>query len=339
MTRQATHAAAHRRPARARPRRTGARARYPSRHAPESPVLHHAPRRPLRGGDAVASPAAAGGLRAPAGRRASTPSCRSGYRVSQRVEQVIREEMDAIGGQEMEMPVVHPADLWKESGRYAKIGPGAGSVQGPRRTGHGPRDDPRGGRRDPAARPRQELPPAADDRLPLPDEVPRRAACPWRPHPRPRVRDEGLLLAATSTTPASTRATSKHRGAYERIFERLGPRGHRGPLRRRDHGRHRRARVHGRQRVRRGHPRPVRQLRLRRQPADRGGRQARPRARGPPADGGRRDAGHDHDRGARERSWTSRGRRPRRRPSSSPATGASSSRSSVATTTSTRRSS
>jgi prolyl-tRNA synthetase len=46
-----------------------------------------------------------------------------GFRVQQRIEQVIREEMDAIGGQEMEMPVVHPADLWKESGRYAKIGP------------------------------------------------------------------------------------------------------------------------------------------------------------------------------------------------------------------------
>ena len=46
-----------------------------------------------------------------------------GFRVSQRIEQIIREEMDAIGGQEMEMPVVHPADLWRESGRYAKIGP------------------------------------------------------------------------------------------------------------------------------------------------------------------------------------------------------------------------
>ena len=31
--------------------------------------------------------------------------------------------MNAIGGQEMEMPVVHPAELWKESGRYHKIGP------------------------------------------------------------------------------------------------------------------------------------------------------------------------------------------------------------------------
>ena len=46
-----------------------------------------------------------------------------GKRVNDRVEQVIREEIDAIGGQEMEMPVVHPAEVWKESGRYFKIGP------------------------------------------------------------------------------------------------------------------------------------------------------------------------------------------------------------------------
>jgi prolyl-tRNA synthetase len=46
-----------------------------------------------------------------------------GFRVSKHVEQVIREEMDRIGSQEMEMPVVHPAEIWKESGRYAKIGP------------------------------------------------------------------------------------------------------------------------------------------------------------------------------------------------------------------------
>ena len=46
-----------------------------------------------------------------------------GFRVQRRIEQVLREEIDAIGGQEMEMPVVHPAELWKESGRYAKIGP------------------------------------------------------------------------------------------------------------------------------------------------------------------------------------------------------------------------
>ncbi len=46
-----------------------------------------------------------------------------GFRVTKRVEQVIREELDRIGGQEMEMPVVHPAELWRESGRYDQIGP------------------------------------------------------------------------------------------------------------------------------------------------------------------------------------------------------------------------
>jgi prolyl-tRNA synthetase len=46
-----------------------------------------------------------------------------GFRVNKRVEQVIREEMDRIGCQEMEMPVVHPADIWRASGRYYKIGP------------------------------------------------------------------------------------------------------------------------------------------------------------------------------------------------------------------------
>jgi prolyl-tRNA synthetase len=46
-----------------------------------------------------------------------------GFRVNKRVEQVIREEMDRIGSQELEMPVVHPADIWKASGRYDAIGP------------------------------------------------------------------------------------------------------------------------------------------------------------------------------------------------------------------------
>ncbi len=46
-----------------------------------------------------------------------------GFRVTKRVEQVIREEMDRIGSQEMEMPVVHPADVWRASGRYEAVGP------------------------------------------------------------------------------------------------------------------------------------------------------------------------------------------------------------------------
>ena len=49
-----------------------------------------------------------------------------GMRVNMRVTQVIREEMSAIGAQEMLMPVVHPADLWRETGRYDQIGPEMG---------------------------------------------------------------------------------------------------------------------------------------------------------------------------------------------------------------------
>jgi prolyl-tRNA synthetase len=40
-----------------------------------------------------------------------------GWRVHQKVVQIIREEMDAIGGQEMLMPVLTPAELWETSGR------------------------------------------------------------------------------------------------------------------------------------------------------------------------------------------------------------------------------
>ena len=35
-----------------------------------------------------------------------------------KIENIMREEMNAIGGQEMTMPVVHPADIWKETGRW-----------------------------------------------------------------------------------------------------------------------------------------------------------------------------------------------------------------------------
>jgi prolyl-tRNA synthetase len=39
-----------------------------------------------------------------------------------RIETVLREEMDAIGGQEITMPVVHPAEVWKRTGRWSSIG-------------------------------------------------------------------------------------------------------------------------------------------------------------------------------------------------------------------------
>ena len=68
----------------------------------------------------------------------------AGWRVHRKVEQIIREEIDAIGGQEMLMPVLQPAELWQRTGRYdidelfkLKDRKGADLVLG---------DDPRGGR-------------------------------------------------------------------------------------------------------------------------------------------------------------------------------------------------
>lgn len=42
-------------------------------------------------------------------------------RAMNKIEAIIREEMDAIGGQEITMPVVHPASLWQETGRWYEI--------------------------------------------------------------------------------------------------------------------------------------------------------------------------------------------------------------------------
>src|SRR6476660_12137 len=46
-----------------------------------------------------------------------------GLRVIRKVEAIIREEMNAAGAIELLMPVVQPAELWQESGRFAKYGP------------------------------------------------------------------------------------------------------------------------------------------------------------------------------------------------------------------------
>lgn len=43
-------------------------------------------------------------------------------RVTRKIEEIIRQEMDAIDGQEVLFPVVLPADLWDESGRYESVG-------------------------------------------------------------------------------------------------------------------------------------------------------------------------------------------------------------------------
>ncbi len=46
-----------------------------------------------------------------------------GYRVLTKIEDIVREEMDAIGSQEIMMPALQPAELWHESGRWDDYGP------------------------------------------------------------------------------------------------------------------------------------------------------------------------------------------------------------------------
>jgi prolyl-tRNA synthetase len=45
-----------------------------------------------------------------------------GWRVAQRAMKVLREEMEAVGGQEFFLPALHPAEVWKESGRWEVMG-------------------------------------------------------------------------------------------------------------------------------------------------------------------------------------------------------------------------
>jgi prolyl-tRNA synthetase len=45
-----------------------------------------------------------------------------GQRIAQKIMQILRDEMNSIGGQEFYLPALHPAELWQESGRWQAIG-------------------------------------------------------------------------------------------------------------------------------------------------------------------------------------------------------------------------
>ena len=46
-----------------------------------------------------------------------------GWRTLRKIEGIIREEMDAAGGQEIHMSAIQPSELWEESGRWYAYGP------------------------------------------------------------------------------------------------------------------------------------------------------------------------------------------------------------------------
>ena len=129
-----------------------------------------------------------------------------GWRVHRKIEQIIREEMDAIGGQEMLMPVITPAELWEATGRIGI--PEIFHLQD------------RTGRRfilpvtheETATFHAREI--QSYKQLPqlwyhFQTKGPRRAASPRRPPARARVRHEGRRTRSTATRRASCGASRR----------------------------------------------------------------------------------------------------------------------------------
>ena len=46
-----------------------------------------------------------------------------GLRVLKKIEEIVRQEMNSIGSQEILMPIIQPAELWHETGRWDDYGP------------------------------------------------------------------------------------------------------------------------------------------------------------------------------------------------------------------------
>ena len=142
-----------------------------------------------------------------------------GWRVHMRIEQIIREEMNAIGGQEMRAPTLTPAELWETTGRIDvpilfHLNDSGGRPFVLSWTHEESMTF--------LAREIQSLQAAAAGLVPLLDQGPGRAAPARRPPAPPRVHHEGRVHASTPTRPGSTRHSSAHAEAYARIFERCG---------------------------------------------------------------------------------------------------------------------
>ena len=121
------------------------------------------------------------------------------------------------------MPGVQPAELWQETGRWEQVRPRAAALQGPPRARLLPAADARRGHHRHRAQRAQELPPAAGELLPDPDQVPRRAPPALR---RDARRASSLMKDAYSfdiaTRRPARRATTRCTRPTRAIFTRLG---------------------------------------------------------------------------------------------------------------------
>ena len=129
----------------------------------------------------------------------------AGWRVHQRVVAIIREEMNAIGAQEMLMPVLQPAEPWRKTGRLDIDA--LFKLDRPQGLRARARDDTRGGRHLPHRPDRALLPRPAADRLPLPGQGARRGTPARRRAAHARVRHEGLLQLRPRPPRVSSGAT------------------------------------------------------------------------------------------------------------------------------------
>lgn len=144
-----------------------------------------------------------------------------GFRANAKIERIIREEMDAIGGQEMQMPVVNPAEIWKRTGRYYSIDKEMSRFQD------------RVGRDMVLAMTHEEaVTDAALDELDSPKKLPLlvyQIQTKWRDDPRPRaglirVREFTMLdsYSFDKTWEGLDEIYAKHYKAYYRIYGRCG---------------------------------------------------------------------------------------------------------------------
>jgi prolyl-tRNA synthetase len=144
-----------------------------------------------------------------------------GLRVKTKIERILRAEMESIGGQELLMPVVHPAEIWKRTGRWQRIGDEMGRL----------RD--RAGRDLVLAMTHEEVVAAlAASEIHSYRDLPRlifHLQTKWRDDPRPRaglirVREFTMLDSYSLDASASGMEAQyrTHAEAYRRIFRRCG---------------------------------------------------------------------------------------------------------------------
>jgi len=142
-----------------------------------------------------------------------------GYRVKQKIERILREEMQSIGGEELLMPVVHPAEIWKRTGRWQQIGAEMGRMKD------------RAGREMALAMTHEEVVSSlAGSEIKSYRDLPRlvyHIQTKWRDDPRPRaglirVREFTMLDSYSLDTAAEGMETQyrAHADAYHRIFRR-----------------------------------------------------------------------------------------------------------------------